>query len=355
MRKIPLSKPYFTDEMKQAAIDALEKEFYIGGESVKKFEEEFAKYIGTKHAVAVNSGTSALQLSLLSIKDIEAGDKILTSPNSFIASANSIIHAGCEPRFVDIDQRTGLMDTGKISGADVDAIVPVHIYGQPCDMDDVKEEFGNAWIIEDACQAHGAEYMGRKVGSIGDIGCFSFYTSKNMIVCGDGGMVVTDNEEIANYIKSLRDCGRVSRYEHDKIGYTARLNTTNAAIGRVQLKYLDMLNKDRRKWAKLYRQMLPEKSLLNEIDGSVYHLFVIKAENRDEVAKHLEKNGVQTGVHYPIPIHLQPAYKERFGYKGGEFPAAEKFSKEILSLPMYPELEKEDVEYVCEKVLEVLK
>ena len=168
-------------------------------------------------------------------------------------------------------------------------------------------------------------------------------------------MVVTDNEKIANYIKSLRDCGRVSRYEHDKIGYTARLNTTNAAIGRVQLKYLDMLNKDRRKWAKLYRQMLPEKSLLNEIDGSVYHLFVIKAENRDEVAKHLEKNGVQTGVHYPIPIHLQPAYKERFGYKGGEFPAAEKFSKEILSLPMYPELEKEDVEYVCEKVLEVLK
>ncbi|MFQ6010432.1 MAG: DegT/DnrJ/EryC1/StrS family aminotransferase [Candidatus Aenigmatarchaeota archaeon] len=356
MKKIPLSEPYFTEEMKKAAIDALENEFYIGGESVEEFEKEFAEYVRKKYAIAVSSGTAALQLSLIAL-GLEPGDKVVTSTNSFIASANSIIHAGCEPRFVDIDERTGLMDIKKCKEDDIKAVMPVHIYGQPCDMDEVIEfakERGIP-IIEDACQAHGAEYKGRKIGSIGDVGCFSFYTSKNMIVCGDGGMVVTDDEDIANYIRSLRDCGRISKYEHDKIGYTARLDTFKAAIGRVQLKYLDMNNENRRMIAEHYFTHLPEECLLDEVDGNVYHLFVIKAKNRDEVVEHLKKNGIQTGVHYPNPIHLQPCYRERFGYEGGEFPAAEKFSKEILSLPMYPGLEDDEIEYICEKVKEVLK
>jgi perosamine synthetase len=354
---VSLSKPLFTEEMKEAAIDALENEFFVMGEGVYKFEEEFARYIGTKYAIAVNSGTFALASSLIARK-VEKNDKILTTPMSFIATANSVIHAGGIPIFLDIEEDTGNINPNRIEDIpkDIKGIIPVHLYGNPCDIDKImefKEE--GLFVIEDACQAHGAVYEGRKVGSIGDVGCFSFYSVKNMTVCGDGGMATTNNEEIAEKIRILRDCGRISKYEHAMIGYTARLNTVNAAIGRVQLKHLDEWNEKRRFVARVYQKNLPNEVLLRENGISVYHIFAIRSKKRDEIIQHLNENGIGTGVHYPIPIHLQPIYKKLFGYKEWSFPISEQFSREVVSLPMFPEITKDEVKFVCENVLEVIK
>lgn len=356
MSNIHLSKPVFTEEMKEAAIAALQNEFFVLGESVYKFEGEFARYVGQKYAVSVNSGTFALASSLTAL-DIERGDKILTTPMSFIATANAIIHAGGIPVFSDIESDTGNIDPtlGKNKIKDIKGIIPVHLYGTPCDMDKImefKEE--GVFVIEDACQAHGAVYKGKKVGTIGDVGCFSFYSVKNITVGGDGGMVTTNNEEIAEKIRILRDCGRISKYEHDMIGYTARLNTVNAAIGRVQLKHLDEWNEKRRYAARIYQQNLPEELLLRENGNSVYHIFAIRSKRRDKIIQHLKENGIETGIHYPIPIHLQPIYKKLFGYKEGDNPISEQFSREIVSLPMFPEITKDEVKFVCENVKEVI-
>jgi len=354
---IPLAKPIFTDEMKEAAIHALQNERFVLGESVQKFEEEFAKYSGTKYAVSVNSGTAALQLSLIAL-GINNGEKVITSPNSFVASANSIIYAGGKPEFADIETDTGNINIKKINPDGIRGIIPVHIYGQPCDMKRIMEiaEENNLIVVEDACQAHGAEFKGKKAGSIGDIGCFSFYSSKNMTVCGDGGMVITDNEEVAKKLKSLRDCGRKSKYEHSMLGFTFRLNTVNAAIGRVQLKHLDRWNSKRRDAAKIYRQLLPKELLLSEKDDTVpvFHMFVIKTKNRNKLIEFLNSNGIGNGIHYPIPIHLQPIYIELFGYKKNDFPDAEKFSEQVLSLPIFPEIKKDEIKFICEKIVEVL-
>lgn len=352
--KIPLMNPAFTEEMEDAAICALKSERFVLGESVFKFEEEFANYCGTKYAVAVSSGTSALHLSLLSLGPAR---KVITTPMSFIATANSILHAGGVPVFADIEEGTGNIDVEKLSIDGANGIMPVHLYGQPCEMDkilELKEE--GLTVVEDACQAHGAEYKGKKVGSIGDAGCFSFYPSKNMNVGGDGGMVTTNNEEISEKIRKLRDCGRKGKYEHDVVGYTHRLNTVNAAIGLVQLKYLDEWNKKRAKIAGIYRKLLPDKILLAEKGHvkHVYHAFVIKVAKREKLAEHLRDSGIEVGVHYPLPIPLQPIYRELFDYKEGQFPVAEKFCREVLSLPIYPLLSKDEVEFVCEKINEFL-
>jgi len=354
--RVPLSKPLFMEEMKEAAVDALQNEFFVMGESVYKFEEEFTRYVGTKYAVAVNSGTFALASSLTA-SGIKKGDKILTTPMSFIATANSVIHAGGTPVFSDIENDMGNIDPNRIEDIpkDIKGIIPVHLYGNPCDMDKIvefKEE--GLFVIEDACQAHGAEYKGKKAGSIGDVGCFSFYSVKNMTVGGDGGMVTTDNEEIAEKVRILRDCGRISKYEHGMIGYTARLNTVNAAIGRVQLRHLDEWNEMRRYAARIYQKNLPKEVLLRENGNSVYHIFAIRSKRRGEVIQHIKENDIETGVHYPIPIHLQPIYKQLFGYKEGDYPVSERFSMEVVSLPMFPEITKDEVEFVCEKVREVI-
>ena len=356
---IPLAKPIYDEttekEMEEALLAAYRKEKWCLGETVYKFEEGFAKYCGTKYATAVNSGTAALQLSLLYLG--AKNNNVITSTNSFIATANAIHHAGGIPRFTDIKKTTGNIDPKKIILGGAKGIVPVHIYGNPCNMDEImKYKDEGLFVVEDACQAHGAKYNGKRVGSIGDVGCFSFYPSKNMTVRGDGGMIVSDNEELIENICSLRDCGRKTKYEHDKIGYTCRLNTINAAIGRVQLRYLDKWNGKRRKAAEIYKQNLPEEVLLLEEDGSesVYHMFVIKTEQRDNVIEHLKENDIQTGIHYPIPIHLQPAYKE-FGFSEGDYPVAEQFAGEIVSLPMFPNITKDQVEFVCEKIMEVLE
>jgi len=358
--KIPLSKPVFDEEMRNAALDALQNERFVMGESVFKFEEEFARYCGTKYAVSTGSGTFALQLSLIAL-GVAQGDDVVTAPFSFVATANAALHVGAAPVFADVDARTCNIDLGlakeKLTSK-TRAVIPVHLYGLPADMKSISDVFGDRGcpVIEDACQAHGAEYHGRKAGALGDVGCFSFYPSKNMTVCGDGGMVVTDNEDVACKVAKLRDCGRASHYEHDLIGFTARLNTVNAAIGRVQLRRLDRWNEERRACARLYDKLLNDlDDLVLPACGSsdvrpVYHLYVIRTSQRDKLKIWLEERGVQCGVHYPLPIHLQPAYRELFGFRGGEFPRSELLSKTVLSLPMYPELRKDEIEYVSDSV-----
>ena len=349
---IPFFVPEFTKDMENAAIYALKNEKSVMGESVAKFEEEFARYIGTKYAISVNSGNAALHLSLISL-NIEKGSKVITSTNSFIASANCILMTGAKPILCDINYDDGNMDI-KSTNEKPDAIIPVHIYGNPCDLDSIKEvsETHKAPIIEDACQAHGAIFDHKKVGSIGDVGCFSFYPTKNMTVGGDGGIVTTNNEEIKKKIDSLRDNGRTTRTEYDKLGFTMRLNTVSAAIGRIQLRTLDEKNKRRRELASLYKKFLGEGCMLNENPKgtSVYHQIVIKHKRRDEIFSHLSKNNIGAAIHYPIPIHKQSLYENL----GCSLPISEKFSNEVLSLPSFPQLKDDDVKMICEKINEVI-
>ena len=349
---IPFFVPEFTKEMENAAIDALRNEKFVMGESVTKFEEEFARYIGTKYAISVNSGNAALQLSLISL-GINEKSKVITSTNSFIASANCILMTGAKPILCDINYNDGNIDI-KTTNEKSEAIIPVHIYGNPCDLDSIKEvsETHKAPIIEDACQAHGAIFDHKKVGSIGDVGCFSFYPTKNMTVGGDGGIVTTNNEEIKKKIDSLRDNGRTTRTEYDKLGFTMRLNTVSAAIGRIQLRTLDEKNKRRRELASLYKKFLGEGCMLNENPKgtSVYHQIIIRHKRRDEIFSHLSKNNIGAAIHYPIPIHKQSLYENL----GCSLPISEKFSNEVLSLPSFPQLKDDDVKMICEKINEVI-
>jgi len=362
-RRIPLMQPALDTEMLEAALLALQNEKFVLGESVHRFEEEFAKFCGARYAVSTGSGTAALQIALQAL-GVGRGDSVLTTPFSFFATANAAVHAEARPDFADTE-----MDGFNISptearnriSSSTKAIVPVHLYGHPCQMDqlsDLAKEKGIP-LVEDACQAHGSEYKGKRVGSIGDAGCFSFYPSKNMTVAGDGGMIVTSNDDVAEAARSLRDCGRETKYTMARIGYTSRLNTVNAAIGRVQLRHLDRWNEERREIASLYRKQLatvPELALLPEDnDGlSVHHLFVIRSAERDRVADWLLKHGVETGIHYPVPIHLQPPYRRMGNYSEGAFPRSERLAKEVLSLPMYPGLSEEDVTYISSLVREAL-
>ena len=354
--KIPFFVQEFTSEMEEAAIHALRNESFVGGESVSKFEEEFAAYAGTKYAVSVSSGNSALQISLMSL-GISNDSKVITPTNSFIASANCIRMANARPILADIDLRDGGIDISSVASVDAqtaNAVIPVHIYGNPCDFDSVKEiaENENFPIVEDACQAHGATYNGKKVGSLGDVGCFSFYPTKNMTVAGDGGMTTTDNEEIALKIKSIRDNGRKTKTEFDKLGFTMRLNTVNAAIGRVQLKHLDEKNTRRREIVSIYRKNLANDCILpeNENGKSVYHQIVIKHQKRDQIRQELTDNDIGSAIYYEKPIHLKPIYEE-YGYN---LPNSEKFSKEIMSLPSYPSLTDEQIVIISEHVNKII-
>ena len=351
--KIPFFVQELTDEMEEAVVNALRNESFVNGESVSKFEEEFARYIGTKYAVSVNSGNSALQLSLMAL-DIDGNiQKVATPTNSFIASANCIRMTNAQPVLTDINARDGGIDVNSITEK-VNAIIPVHIYGNPCDFDSVKTfaEEQKIPIIEDACQAHGAIYKNKKVGSLSDVGCFSFYPTKNMTVGGDGGMSTTNNEEIANKIRSIRDNGRKTKNEFDKLGFTMRLNTINAAIGRIQLKHLDEKNSRRREIVSIYKENLIEDCILpeNANGKSVYHQIVIRHENRDKIRKELTNNDIGSAIYYEKPIHLQPLYLE-YDYK---LPNSEKFAKEVLSLPSYPSLTNDHLLEICEHVNKVI-
>ena len=350
--KIPFFVQEFTAEMEEAAIHALRNESFVGGESVSKFEEEFAEYIGTKYAVSVSSGNAALQISLMSL-GISNNSKVITPTNSFIASANCIRMTNAKPILTDINIEDGGINLSEVKEK-VDAVIPVHIYGNPCNYDSVvafaKEQ--EIPIIEDACQAHGALYKGKKVGSISNVGCFSFYPTKNMTVGGDGGMTTTNNEDTAMRIRSIRDNGRKTKNEFDKLGFTMRLNTINAAIGRVQLKHLDEKNSRRRQIVEGYRKKLSKDCILPENpDGkSVYHQIVIKHEKRDKIRKELTDNQIGSAIYYEKPIHLQPIYEE-YGYR---LPNSEKFSREILSLPSYPTLTDEQVSEIAEHVNKII-
>jgi perosamine synthetase len=358
---IPQAKPVLLSDMEEAAIDALRNDRFVGGENVSKFEEEFAQLIGTRYALAISSGTAALDFIFMSLKI--RGQKVVTSTWSFIASANSILHAGGEPVLVDILDTDYCLDLNQIrpqleKGAK--GILPVHIYGQPVEFD-LLQELGDKYqvpIVEDACQAHGATYKGRKVGSLGIAAAFSFYPSKNMTVLGDGGMVTTNDESIAKQVSKIRDSGRISQYEHDILGYTARLNSVNAAIGRVQLRHLKEWNERRKSIANSYFEKLA--SLIPKIGlplrptkdiEPVFHQFVIRARNRDELKGYLHSKGIQCNVHYPIPIHLQPLYVNMFGFREGMLPRSELLAKECLSLPMHPFLTDDEVDYICEEIV----
>jgi dTDP-4-amino-4,6-dideoxygalactose transaminase len=361
-RVVPLAAPVFDQEMEAAALNALHHERFVLGEDVFKFEEEFASYVGSKYAVSTSSGTNALQIALLAL-GVSKGDEVVTSAFSFIASANAILHAGATPVFADIDAKDFNVDPEKVKlkiTKRTKGLLPVHLYGYPCNMREIAgiaEDHGLK-VVEDACQAHGAEYAGRKAGAIGEVGCFSFYPSKNMTVCGDGGMIVTNDEETARLAAKLRDCGRKSQYEHDVVGYTSRLNTVNAAIGRVQLKRLDEWNKKRVQVAAVYDELLADLAEVNtppkggSLVEPVYHLYVVKVKKRALLREYLQKNGVQSGVHYPLPIPLQPVYRQLYGYKAGKYSVSEAASEMCLSLPMYPHLGREEIEYVCGRIRE---
>jgi perosamine synthetase len=355
IRQVPLAMPVFDEEMEAAALNALRNERFVLGESVCKFEEEFARYVGTKYAVSTSSGTNALQIALLALG---VRGEVVTSAFSFVASANAVLHAGATPVFADIDAGTFNVDPQRMrqrATKYAGALLPVHLYGYPCAMDEIRDlaEERGLRVVEDACQAHGAEYVGRRAGAIGDVGCFSFYPSKNMTVCGDGGMITTNNEDVAKLAAKLRDCGRKSQYEHDVVGYTSRLNTVNAAVGLVQLQRLDEWNKRRLEVAGWYDKLLENvESVVCPPHGSgevkpVYHLYVVRAKRRAELREHLKARGVATGVHYPLPIPLQPIYQQMYHFKSGDYPVSEQASRDCLSLPMSPFLSEEDVEYVC--------
>jgi perosamine synthetase len=278
-------------------------------------------------------------------------------------SANAVIHAGAAPKFADVDPQTYTIDAAKVKSAMDDrtrAVIPVHVFGFPVAMDELCELASehDIAVVEDACQAHGASYKNRMTGSIGDVGCFSFYPSKNMTVGGDGGMIVSDDEAVAGRVTSLRDCGRVkgSKYVHDKIGFTSRLNTVQAAIGRVQLQRLDGWNEKRRRVASEYDELLSDLGEVVEPphgdhdSNPVYHLYVIRCRHRDHLRSWLAQKGIETGIHYPDPIHLQPIYRAMFGFQGGEFPISEAICRDVLSIPMYPDLSDDEVRFVSDSI-----
>ncbi len=326
---------------------------FILGPEVSSFEEEFAQFCSTKYCVGVNSGTSALHLALLAC-DIKEEDEVITVPNTFIATTETISYCGAKIKFVDIDPKTYNIDVSKIKENVTEktkAIIPVHLYGHPVDMDPILEiaKRYNLKVIEDACQAHGAEYRGRRVGGIGDIGCFSFYPGKNLGAYGDGGAVTTNNEEMAERVRLLRTHGAQEKYTHLIEGYNYRLDTLQAAILRVKLKHLNEWNETRRKHAEFYNELLRNIGVASpycaDYAQHVYHLYVIRTNDRDGLKKFLESNGVFPGIHYPLPLHLQPGYK-RLGHKEGDFPISEEYAQKILSLPMFPELRKEEIKEI---------
>lgn len=347
---------FIRDEISREIEKVVESGRFILGENVEAFEEEFAGYCGVKYGVGVASGSDALALSLKSL-GVGRGDEVITVPNTFIATADAISRNGGRLVFVDVDPETYTMDVSKVEKnitQKTKSIIPVHLYGHPADMRPIKEmseKYGLS-VVEDACQAHGAEYKGEKVGSLGDVACFSFYPSKNLGACGDGGMVVTDDEELASRVKIIRNYGQKEKYFHDFIGYNSRLDEVQAAILRVKLNHLDRWNERRRENAKIYNELLPstvETPVESKSVRHVYHLYVIKSENRGRLQKMLALRGISTGIHYPVPVHLQKAYSH-LGHKKGDFAAAEVCADSILSLPMFPELTEAEIEFVSDSV-----
>ncbi|MFH1369587.1 MAG: DegT/DnrJ/EryC1/StrS family aminotransferase [Elusimicrobiota bacterium] len=361
MKKIPFGDLAVSYKAHKKELDAaiqrvLDRGWYILGEELQSFEKKFASYCGSAHAVGVGSGTEALHLALVA-SSAGPGDEVITVPNTAVPTVSAISFSGATPKFVDIDQKTYTMDPSKLEAAitpKTKAIIPVHLFGHCCDMDLINEiaKKYNITVIEDACQAHGAQYKTKKSGILGKMGCFSFYPSKNLGAYGDGGMITTDDKTLAEKLVFLRNYGQEKRYFHKIVGFNSRLDEIQAAVLEVKLPYLDEWNQRRRQLAGMYVELLgnlPEVVLPSEAGNSkhIFHLFVIKCKDRDNLQKHLAENGVGTLIHYPVPVHLQKSYRF-LGYPASSFPIAEKNAGEILSLPMYPELFSKDIEQIAE-------
>ncbi len=362
---------------------ALKTAGFVGGPEVEQFEKEFAQYCDVDHCVGVNSGTDALRFALIAA-GVGPGDAVVTVPNTFVATTEAISQAGAVPRFVDVDPRTYNMDAGRLedylankcfvdrasgrlldlsTGQVVKAIVPVHLYGQPVDMDPILAlaERYHLVVVEDACQAHGAQYFSRKMkqwrraGSMGLAAAFSFYPGKNLGACGEGGAVTTQDPEVARKVRMLRDHGQPRKYYHDIEGYNGRLDSIQAGILRIKLRRLAAWNEQRREAATRYRELLADQAVVlphePEWANAIYHLFVVRIENRSEAMEFLTEAGVGSGIHYPIPLHLQKAYSH-LGYQAGDFPVAEKVAAEIVSLPMFPGITSEQQQIVAARLRE---
>jgi dTDP-4-amino-4,6-dideoxygalactose transaminase len=341
------------DETDEAIHRVLESTSFVGGDAVSSFEQNFASYIGTRHAVGVGNGTDALHIALRAL-DIGHGDEVITVPHTFIATAAAIAMAGAKPVFVDIDPDTYTIDASKIEAAitpRTKAIVPVHLYGQPADILPILELAAkwSLFVIEDAAQSHGAKYEEKRVGSLGHIACFSFYPGKNLGAFGDGGAITTNDDQVAERIMRLRDHGRTSKYEHVFVGLNSRLDAIQATVLDIKLRHLDRWNQQRQKAAAWYDSKLSRMGIQTPLcrHGSthVYHLYVIETDNRSALQENLNAAGIASGVHYPVPLHLQPAFAH-LGYVKGDFPHTERAAQRVLSLPMFPELTFEQMERV---------
>jgi dTDP-4-amino-4,6-dideoxygalactose transaminase len=354
-----LTKQYesIQPEIDAATARVLKGGWYILGPEVKAFEKEFADYIGVKYAIGVGSGTEAIHIALLGL-GIGAGDEVITVPNTAVATVAAIELTGARAVLVDVRPDTMLIDVEKLERAitpHTKAIIPVHLFGQSCDLDPILKiaHAHNIFVLEDCAQAHGATYCGKRVGSLGDIAAFSFYPTKNLGAYGDGGAIVTNNPAVAQRIDLLRQYGWRERYTSDIKGMNSRLDELQAAILRVKLRYLDDWNRARRERAALYTELLRTVTPPREMayGEAVYHLYVVQSPKRDELVAHLKAHGIGSMIQYPHTIHLQPAYAN-LGYRAGDLPESERLAREIVSLPLYPELSLDDVRMIANVVNE---
>jgi len=345
------------DEVDPAVLRVMESSQFVLGNEVKAFEQEFAAYCDADHGIAVNSGTSALHLAL-SAAGVGPGDEVITVPFTFVATVAAIHYTGARPVFIDVDPQSYTMDVGQLRSAITDrtkAIIPVHLYGQAADMDPIMEiARGHGLIvIEDAAQAHGARYWDRPVGSIGDLGCFSFYPGKNLGAYGEGGIVVTNNPDYDRTIRMLRDWGQERKYYHELIGYNYRMDGFQGAVLRIKLRHLESWTEARRSRAALYDQLLSDSPVQTPAVAPgrrhVYHIYAVRTTQREFLQQSLHDQQIHTGIHYPIPVHLLQAYRH-LGYERGDFPCSEQAADEVLSLPMYAELTDEQIAMVSEAV-----
>lgn len=346
------------DELVNVFTTSISHAAFIGGDNVTAFEKDFANYCGTDYCIGVSSGTDALRFALIAC-GIKHGDEVITVPNTFIATTEAISQAGAKPVFIDVDPMTSNISTKNIEKyitENTKAIVPVHLYGQPADMDPIlaiAKRYGLK-VIEDACQAHGAKYKGQRAGSLGDAGCFSFYPGKNLGACGEGGAVTTNDPELAKKIRLLRNHGQSQKYIHEIEGYNGRLDAIQAGILRIKLQRLEKWNAGRRQAAQWYTELLAGTPQITtptvaEYAESVFHLYVVHADQRDALLAYLARQGITCGLHYPKPLHLQQAYAA-LGYAPGDFPVSERLASRLLSLPLFPELTRQQAEYVTEQI-----
>lgn len=360
---VDLQKEYesISEELNYNLQKVLNSGVYVLGREVEKFEGAFSKYLGINHTISVNSGSDALFLALKSL-GIDKGDEVITVSHTFNSTVDSIVRAGAKPVFIDINPETYCMDVDKIHENISDktrAILPVHLYGHPADMEQILElkNEHQLYVIEDACQAHGSVYKNDKIGTIGDLGCFSFYPTKNLGAYGDGGAIVTNDKELMEKLTWLRNYGQSQKYHHDFLGFNSRLDELQASVLRTKLKYLDHWIEMRRKNASIYTELLQDSGLITPVERPfslhVYHLYVIRSHMREQLKNELEKHHVQTQIHYPIPVHLQKPYTQIQG--NWELPVTEKVSQEILSLPIHPWMNYEDISKVTDCIMGVLK